>query len=155
MRYVLPAVEQRMLGDFPDRLRDWRATAAVHEAAAERWKADVKKATEEGNPPPLPPADDAPAEPQAPRLRQSDVTIERVATLLATAAPKGLLVTRDELARWLTGMTSYNEAGRAFWIEAYGGRPYRVERQKHPQPIEVPRLAVAVAGERNPRSWPS
>ena len=102
------------------------------------------------NPPPLPPEDESPAEPQVPRLRQSDVTIERVATLLASAAPKGLLVTRDELAGWLTGMTSYNEAGRAFWIEAYGGRPYRVERQKHPQPIEVPRLAIAVAGGTQP-----
>ncbi len=150
MRDVLPAIEQKMLGDFPDRLRDWRAAAAAHEAAAERWKAEVKEAVKRGNTPPLPPEGEAPAEPQAPRLRQSDVTIERVATLLASAAPKGLLVTRDELAGWLTGMTSYNEAGRAFWIEAYGGRPYRVERQKHPQPIEVPRLAVAVAGGTQP-----
>src|SRR5438477_9308801 len=81
--------------------------------------------------------------PQAPRLRQSDVTIERVATLLATAAPKGLLIIRDELAGWIEGMTSYNNAGRSFWVEAYGGRPYRVERQKHLEPIDVPRLAVA------------
>jgi hypothetical protein len=43
-------------------------------------------------------------------------------------------------------MTAYNDAGRAFWVESYGGRPYRVERQKHPEPIEVPRLAVAVYG---------
>lgn len=150
LRHVLPAIEQRMLGDFPERLRDWRAAAAGHEAAAERWKGEVKEATKRGNPPPPPPDGEAPAEPQAPRLRQSDVTIERVATLLASAAPKGLLVTRDELAGWLTGMTSYNEAGRAFWIEAYGGRPYRVERQKHPRPIEIPRLAVAVCGGTQP-----
>jgi hypothetical protein len=78
------------------------------------------------------------------------VTIERVATLLATAAPKGLLVMRDELAGWLTGMTTYNDTGRQFWLEAYGGRPYRVERQKHPRPIDVPRLAVAVSGGTQP-----
>ena len=30
----------------------------------------------------------------------SDVTIEKMAELLATAAPKGLLITRDELAGW-------------------------------------------------------
>ena len=47
-------------------------------------------------------------------------------------------------------MPPENEAGRAFWIEAHGGRPYRVERQKHPRPIEVPRLAVAVAGGTQP-----
>ncbi len=47
-------------------------------------------------------------------------------------------------------MTAYNDAGRAFWIESYGGRPYRVERQKHPQPIDVPRLVVAVTGGTQP-----
>src|SRR5208337_4606635 len=93
--------------------------------------------------PPLPPIVTSTLEPQAPRLRQHDVTIERVATLLATAAPKGLLIVRDELAGWIDGMTAYNSAGRSFWVEAYGGRPYRVERQKHPEPITIPRLAVA------------
>ena len=83
-------------------------------------------------------------------LRRIDVTIERVATLLATAAPKGLLITRDELAGWLYGMTAYNEAGRQFWLEAFGGRPYRVERRKHPKPIDVSHLVVAVFGGTQP-----
>ena len=78
------------------------------------------------------------------------MTIESVATLLATAAPKGLLIVRDELAGWIAGMNAYNDAGRAFWVEAYGGRPYRVERQKHPEPIIIPRLAVAVYGGTQP-----
>src|SRR5262249_52079935 len=69
----------------------------------------------------------------------------------ATAAPKGLLIVRDELAGWIDGMTAYNPAGRSFWVEAYGGRPYRVERQKHPEPIEIPRLAVAMYGGTPPR----
>ncbi len=79
-------------------------------------------------------------------MRQHDVTIEGVATPLANTAPKGLLIVRDELSGWLLGMTAYNDAGRAFYVEAYGGRPYRVERQKCPQPIEVLRLVVAVTG---------
>jgi hypothetical protein len=78
------------------------------------------------------------------------VTVEKVATLLAHAAPKGLLIVRDELAGWLLGMNAYNDAARPFWIEAYGGRPYRVERQKHPEPIKIPRLAVAVTGTTQP-----
>lgn len=150
LRDVLPEIERRMTGDFPDRLAQWRAAAEAHAAAVERWKADVREAAKKGNPPPLPPTGEAPAEPQAPRLRQNDVTIEKVATLLAGAAPKGLLMVRDELSGWLLGMNSYNDAGRAFWIEAYGGRPYRVERQKHPEPIFVPRLAVAVTGGTQP-----
>jgi hypothetical protein len=43
-------------------------------------------------------------------------------------------------------MTTYNDGARAFWIEAYGGRPYRVDRVKHPDPIVVPRLAVSWHG---------
>ena len=150
MGRVLPAIERRMLGDFPERHQDWKAAAAQYEAAIERWKGEVKTADKKGTPPPRPPQGDAPAEPQAPRITQSDVTIERVAMLLANVTPKGLLIVRDELAGWLLGMNAYNEAGRAFWIEAYGGRPYRVERQKHPQPIQIDRLAVAVTGGTQP-----
>src|SRR5436190_105172 len=67
-----------------------------------------------------------------PRLRQHDVTIEKVAELLAHAAPKGLLIVRDGLAGWIASMNSFNSGARAFWIEAYGGRPYRVERKTDP-----------------------
>ena len=150
LRDVLPGIEARMMGDFPDRLREWRAAAELAKAKQETWAREVKDAQKKGNAPPLPPASDLPPEPQAPRLRQSDVTIEKVASLLASAAPKGLLVTRDELAGWLLGLTQYNDAGRAFWVEAYGGRPYRVERQKTPDPIIVPMLAVAVTGSTQP-----
>jgi hypothetical protein len=92
----------------------------------------------------------APAEPQMPRLRQHDVTIEKVAELLADAAPKGLLIVRDELVGWIQGMSAYHAGGRAFWIEAYGGRPYRVERKSELHPITIPRLAVAVYGGTQP-----
>jgi hypothetical protein len=150
MRDVLPVIERKMLGDFPDRLRRWRATIEFEKAAAERWQTEVREAEKRGAPAPLPPIVTAGSEPQAPRLRQNDVTIEKVALLLAATAPKGLLMMRDELAGWIAGMNAYNDAGRAFWIEAYGGRPYRVERVKHPEPIVIPRLAVAVYGGTQP-----
>jgi hypothetical protein len=150
MRDALPEVEHRMLADFPDRLQEWRAGTELAKAAEERWKGEVRDAQERGGPPPLPPVSTVGPEPQAPRLRQQDVTIEKVATLLATAAPKGLLIVRDELAGWIAGMNAYNDAGRAFWIEAYGGRPYRVERVKHHEPVIIPRLAVAVCGGTQP-----
>jgi Uncharacterized conserved protein len=149
MRDILPVIETRMIGDFPDRLKEWKAKAEAAKLATEAWQKDVRIAVGLGNAPPHAPAEAEP-EPQAPRLRQNDVTVERVATLLAHAAPKGLLITRDELAGWLLGLTAYNDAGRAFWIEAFGGRPYRVERVKSPEPIIVPRLAVAVSGSTQP-----
>jgi hypothetical protein len=151
LRDVLPEIETRMLGDFPDRLRDWKAAAEAHKAAQQHWKHAVRKALKQGYPPPAPlPAETTPHEPQAPRLRQNDVTVEKVASLLATAAPKGLLIVRDELAGWILGLNNYHAAGRAFWIEAYGGRPFRVERQTSPYPIVVPRLAVSVSGTTQP-----
>jgi len=150
LRDVLPKIEANMRADFPEKLAEWRATAELHKARQEAWEKDVREAAKQGNPPPMPPRDQAPPEPQEPRLRQGDVTVEKVASLLAGAAPKGLLVVRDELAGWLLGMTNYNDAGRAFWLEAYGGRPYRVERQKNPEPIVVQRLAVAVMGGTQP-----
>jgi hypothetical protein len=89
-------------------------------------------------------------EPQSPRLRQMDSTIEKVAMLLASAAPKGLLMVRDELAGFLLGMTTYNDSARAFWLESYGGRPYRVERVKLSEPINVPHNACAWYGTIQP-----
>jgi hypothetical protein len=150
MRDVLPEIERRMLADFPDRLREWRAALEFERVADEKWKSEVRDAQKRGAPAPLPPQSTTGPEPQAPRLRQSDVTVEKVAMLLATAASKGLLISRDELCGWITGMTLYNEAGRSFWVEAYGGRPYRVERQKHPEPIDIQYLVVAVYGSIQP-----
>lgn len=150
MRNVLPKIEAKMTADFPDHLREWRAASEVHAAKQEEWKAEVRAAAKAGKAPPIAPLALQASEPQQPRLRQNDVTIEKIAELLGAAAPKGLLVVRDELAGWITGMNAYNDAGRSFWVEAYGGRPYRVERKKNPEPIEVPRLVVAVCGGTQP-----
>lgn len=147
LRDVLPILEGRMTGDFPDRHREWEAAAAAATARREAWEKEVRSAIKMGNSPPQPPeGSEAPPEPQMPRLRFNDATIEKVALLLANSAPKGVLMVRDEVAGWLLSMNAYNEGGRAFWLEAYGGRPYRVERVKHPVPVDVPHLAVAWFG---------
>jgi hypothetical protein len=150
LRDVLPAIERKMLADFPDRLQEWRANSELGKAAEERWKTEVREAQKAGKAPPLPPPAATSLEPQAPRLQQHDVTIKKVASLLAYAAPKGLLICRDELVGWIDSMTAYNVSGRSFWVEAYVGGPFRVERQKHPEPIIVPRNVVAVFGGTQP-----
>jgi Protein of unknown function (DUF3987) len=150
MRDVLPEIERRMLADFPDRLQGWRASIEFAKAGIVRWQRELREAERRGASAPMPPLAIAPIEPQVPRLRQNDVTIEKVAELLANAAPKGLLIVRDELAGWIGSMNVYHSGGRAFWIEAYGGRSYRVERRSHPEPFIIPRLAVAVYGGTQP-----
>jgi hypothetical protein len=151
MRDVLPEIEHLMAAGFDDRLQEWRANVEFAKASQEQWKAEVRDAQKNGRAPPRPPEMPDSLEPQMPRLRQQDVTVEKMAALLAMAAPKGLLIVRDELAGWIESMTAYNNlGGRAFWVEAYGGRPYRVERVKHPEPIVIPRHAVAVYGTTQP-----
>lgn len=149
-RHVLPALELKMLGDFPDRLADWKAKAEEGKARLEQWQKDVRAAHANGNPPPPAPTDAEPPEPQAPRLAMSDVTIEKIAMTLAEAAPKGVIIARDELSGWLLGLNTYNDAGRQFWLEAHGGRPFRVDRQKLAKPVIIPRLAVSVMGSTQP-----
>ena len=126
MRDVLPEIERRMGADFVDRLWHWRANIEIGRLARERWLKQLRQAARRGAQSCLPPLTLPPPEPKVPRLRQHDVTIEKVAALLAHAAPKGLLIVRDELAGWIDSMNAYHGGGRAFWIEAHGGRPYRV-----------------------------
>jgi hypothetical protein len=152
MRDVLPTLERQMIGDFPDRLRDWQTASEFDKAALKRWKEELREAQEKKKPLPVMPRPTvSDIAPERPRLIQHDVTIEQIGTILHTAAPKGLLVTRDEIAGWFQGMDAYNPAARAFWIEAYGGRPYKIERRSHShQPIEIARLAVALYGGTQP-----
>ncbi|MBS3023357.1 DUF3987 domain-containing protein [Acidiphilium multivorum] len=145
--HVFPELERRMTADFPDRLAEWHKRVVAARAAQEAWKTANGKDAK--LPPPPPGLDDA--EPHAPRLFMSDVTIENVATILALAAPKGLIIQRDEISGWLLGLNNYNDSGREFWLEANGGRPYRVGRQKLQRPIIIPRLAVAVMGSTQPQ----
>jgi Protein of unknown function (DUF3987)/Primase C terminal 2 (PriCT-2)/Bifunctional DNA primase/polymerase, N-terminal len=149
LRDIMPKLEARMAAGFAEKHAQWEADHARYETQKGQWRKDVEEADRQGLPPPLPPTDPGSA-PEQPRLTQSDVTVERLAVILANAAPKGILVVRDELAGWLLGMKRYNESDRAFWLEGYGGRSHRVERQKHPEPILIPRLAVSVFGTIQP-----
>jgi hypothetical protein len=119
-RYTVPSIERRMTADFPDWLREAQAAIEAAKARFESSKDLVRTAVKDGHG--LPPQPDpVPREPLAPRLVLSDVTIERVACLLASSAPKGLLMIRDELAGWLTGMTAYNDGARASGSRPMGG----------------------------------
>jgi hypothetical protein len=153
MRDILPELERRMIGDFPERHQEWQAAIAADKALLKSWEQEQRAALKEGKafdkPMPISAASDI--EPKAPCLRQYDITVEEVAAVLATAAPKGLVIVRDELTGWLDGMNAYHPAGRSFWVESYGGREYRVARRKHSgTPIEIPRLVVAVSGGTQP-----
>jgi hypothetical protein len=152
MRDILPPIERRMIGDYPDRLREWQTASESDKVAHKRWKEELREAQEKRKPlPPMPKPTVSDIAPEMPRLTQHDTTVEQIGVILATAAPKGVMMVRDEVAGWFLGMDAYNPAGRAFWLESWGGRPYRIERRSHGhEPIRIPRLAVALYGGTQP-----
>jgi hypothetical protein len=131
------------------RLEQQRAhTAKAERARAEfkKWKAEVATAVENKQPPPPQPTDaDDPGEFVAPRLYVTNVTIERLAVLLQ-ARPRGMLYIADELAGLFLNMNRYSSGSdREFWLEAYNGKRYVVERMGRPA-IAVDHLLVGMTG---------
>ncbi len=125
----------------------------LHETASEaamvthkRWKDEVKSAAENGrSPPPMPVEAAKPEEFVAPRLWVSDATIERLAVLLR-ARPSGLLMICDELAGLFLNMGRYNDGhDHEFWLEAWNGKQFVVERMGRP-PVEIEHLLIGIVG---------
>jgi Protein of unknown function (DUF3987) len=80
-----------------------------------------------------------------PRLYVSDSTIEKLAVLLQ-ARPHGMLYIRDELAGLFLNLSRYSGGtDKEFWLEAWNGKPYNVERVNRP-PVDVQHLLVGVTG---------
>jgi hypothetical protein len=115
-------------------------------AANKKWKDDVAAAVDAGQPPPVKPAEAADVRPfVVPRLYVSDCTIERLAPLLE-ARPRGVTYVADELARLFSNMERYSGGSdRAFWLEAWDGNSFTVERLGRP-PVILPHLLVGVVG---------
>ena len=81
----------------------------------------------------------------APRLHVSNATIERIAQLLEVQ-PRGALLLVDELAGLLLNMGRYSNGTNAqFWLEAWNGGAYTVERISRP-PIVLNHLLIGVSG---------
>jgi hypothetical protein len=84
-----------------------------------------------------------------PRLVGTDVTIEKLADILARSE-RGLLIKRDEVAGWIGGMEKYATgrgpaADRGFWLQAFDGGPYHVDRVKRGETY-VRNLSVSLLG---------
>lgn len=126
---------------------EWRDKAEVAKLAESAWKESVKAAIKAGDEPPARPTSaEAGAEPVMPRLALSDATVEKLAVIMS-GQPRGTLLARDELAGWLQGMSRYSGGGsdRPFWLEAFGGRSFSVERMGR-DPVYVDRLTIGVLG---------
>ena len=84
-----------------------------------------------------------------PRLFTSNVTVERWAALLQ-ARPVGMFMFRDELAGHFLNMCRYsNGQDNEFWLEAFNGKSYVVERQS------APAIDISASADRNLRRAPA
>lgn len=127
--------------------KDWAERAELAKLFETAWKEAAKKAIKSGETPPERPdeCNIGPA-PHFPRLLVNDATIESLGVIL-DRQPHGILQMRDELAGWLQGMQRYSGGGsdRPFWLEAYGGRGFSVERVGR-ESLTIERLTIGVLG---------
>lgn len=139
---------ERPLRDAAEAQRKaWTEKAELAKLAEQTWKEAAKAAIKAGDTPPdRPKGCDAGPPPHIPRLVVNDGTIERLGAILAQQ-PRGTLQMRDELAGWLEGMQRYAGGGtdRPFWLEAFGGRGFTVERMGR-EPLTIDRLSIGVLG---------
>ena len=143
----LKGVERDLRKEGDADLAAWTEKADLARLAESAWKDAARAAFKAGEDPPVrPEAADPGPKPFPLRLLLNDATVERLAVILASQ-PRGTLMARDELAGWLYGMTRYTNGGsdRPFWLEAYGGRAYTVERMGR-NPVHIDRLSVGVLG---------
>ncbi len=142
----LRKVERPLRAKADDELAKWKEWADLAALAEREWKTAVTAAIRGGETPPERPAScDAGPAPHVPRLIVNDCTIERLGAII-NRQPRGTLQCRDELAGWLEGMNRYSSGSdRPFWLEAYGGRGFTVERMGR-EPLTIDRLTIGVMG---------
>jgi hypothetical protein len=86
--------------------------------------------------------------PKQQRIRLEDVTIEAAQEVFKDS-PNGLLCLQDELSGWFGSMDRYNSNSgakdRGFWLQAYNGGEYVVNRIKRGSFL-IPNLSACVLG---------
>ena len=151
--FLLRELEGDGVTEYADAARRYETDRQRAKLAREQWEKEAKEAHKNGAPiPPLPEDAEEPAKPEPLRLRVSDTTIEALGKRLA-GQPRGILFNRDELAGWFGNFDRYGGKGgdRAFWLEAYGGRSFTMERVKHGDaPVVIPHLSVSILGTIQP-----
>jgi Protein of unknown function (DUF3987) len=158
---ALSQIERDRRSEIVELQRAHEGRVEAAKAARSQWKKDLKRAAQEkvvsmeeyrskiASEPVMPAAAADPGPFIAPRLYVSSVTIERLAVLLQ-ARPQGMLMLSDELAGLFLNMSRYSGGqDNEFWLEAWNGGAYTVERMGRP-PITVRYLLVGVVGGLQP-----
>jgi hypothetical protein len=157
-RRALAQIELNRTTEITKLRLEHEARVEAAKVARDLWKKEIEKAAEQSvvdladfrekkkaEPKAMPAEAQDPGRFIEPRLFISNTTIERVAPLLQ-AQPQGALVMLDELSAHFSNMSRYSGGDdRAFWLEAWNGGPYNVERMSRP-PISIRHLLVGITG---------
>jgi hypothetical protein len=145
-RRALSLIERERKQKIAELQREHETRAQQAKAEKKKWEQAVAEAVEADLPvPPKPASASEPGPFVAPRLCVSDSTIERIAVLLE-ARPQGMAFVADELARLFLNMRRYSSGqDNEFWLEAWNGKHFIVERQGRP-PVVLDYLLVGVTG---------
>jgi Protein of unknown function (DUF3987) len=143
---ALVQIEKDRKHTIADLQRQHESQIEIAKAEHKKWKDPVALATKDELPPPsMPTAAKGPGPFVAPRLYLSSVTIERIA-MLSAARPSGMLVIADELAGLFLNTSRYSGGqDNEFWLEAWNGNSYVVERVGRPS-VAVDHLLVGITG---------
>ena len=148
---LIREIEAAINPDFEDKRKEYERLKEIADIAKDDWKRQARK-DHKNKKPSIPMPDDA-IEPEKPfkrRITVMDTTVEILAPIISKN-PKGIMVFRDELAGWLSGMNQYKGGGgsdRPFYLEAYNGKSYTVDRVKWglEGSLTVPRLSISMIG---------
>ena len=144
---ILRELERELGVGFQDVLAQWSTESLSAKYTLATWEDEVKESVKlNAAPPNRPEGAVIPEKPVLPRLIIMDTTPEALGSQMR-AHPKGLLFFRDELSGFFAGFNRYGGNGeRALWLETFHGRPYSIDRIKHDEPIQIPRLSASIIG---------
>ena len=145
-RRAIALIERERKQKIAELQREHETRAQKAKAERKKWEKAVAEAIEAQLPaPPKPASATEPGPFVTPRLCLSDSTIERIAVLLE-ARPQGITFVADELARLFMNMRRYSSGqDNEFWLEAWNGKHFVVERQGRPS-VVLDYLLVGIAG---------
>lgn len=167
---ALSEIEKDFLAPYQEELRFWEADKRFAEQKKKIWEArlndHVESACDESfdqetvdseasNDFGMMPKDCiVPKKPVRRRTKITDSTLEAM-TYNLEGNPRGLLAVHDELSAWYSSFTRYSgsqtSSDRAIWLQAYGGREYKVDRVKHiDDPLVIPSFSVSILGGLQP-----
>lgn len=123
--------------DYESKRAEYEQDRLVYEKALSEWRRDK----EAGEPP------REPEPPVAKRILVADTTMEALAPILQ-ANPRGVLLSRDELAGWVGAFDRYahTQGGDiAFWLSCYNAVAHTVDRRSKGT-LYVPNAGVWITG---------